>query len=71
MEELLQMLAETLELQQVDDTYSLRENELWDSLSVLSVLAFIDERFGVSIESIELADVGTPKDLYELILKKN
>jgi acyl carrier protein len=46
---------------------TLRDFELWDSLSVISLIAVLDEHFGINIEATELAEVITVEDLYSFV----
>ena len=64
MEFLAEQLVEIFEVDEVSDIDVLRDFELWDSLSVISLIAVLDENFGINIEATELAEVITVKDLY-------
>jgi len=44
--------------------------ETWDSIAILSIIAMIDEEFGVSISGTELSKLPTISDLFELIKSK-
>ena len=61
---LAEQLVEIFEVDEVSDIDVLRDFELWDSLSVISLIAVLDENFGINIEATELAEVITVKDLY-------
>lgn len=70
MNEFLAKLAETLELDSVLPDSVLADIEEWDSLSALSVIAMIDAEYGVNLPAADLKEVGTAKELYELVQKK-
>ena len=69
-DELLVEIARILEVDSVSESDVLHDFEMWDSLSVLAVLAFVDERYGINISALELADVEKVVDLYNLVLSK-
>ena len=64
---LAEQLVEIFEVDEVSDIDVFRDFELWDSLSVISLIAVLDENFGINIEATELADVITVKDLYSFV----
>lgn len=64
MEILTEQMLEIFELETIDSEVVLRDLELWDSLSVISLLAVLDETYGINIEATELADVVTVADLF-------
>lgn len=46
-----------------------RELDEWTSLTALSIIAMVDEEYGVSISSQEFKSAKTIKDLYDNICK--
>ena len=64
MEILTEQMLEIFELETIDSEVVLLDLELWDSLSVISLLAVLDETYGINIEATELADVVTVADLF-------
>lgn len=46
-----------------------RELDEWDSLTYLSVIAFLDEEFDVQIENAEFKELITIQDLYNRVTK--
>lgn len=64
MEILTEQLIEIFEIDSISPEVVLRDLELWDSLSVISLLAVLDETYGINIEATELVDVVTVADLY-------
>jgi acyl carrier protein len=70
MEKFLEKLSDILEVDLLLPTQDMKQLDLWDSLTVLSILAYIDEEFGVSVEAPELADIRTPTELFSLVQSK-
>ena len=64
MEILTEQLIEIFEIDAISPEVVLRDLELWDSLSVISLLAVLDETYGINIEATELVDVVTVADLF-------
>jgi acyl carrier protein len=63
-------LAELLEVDTVNDSDVLQDFEAWDSLTSLSIIAFIDENYGVSVSAKDLLDAKTINGLKTLVLSK-
>lgn len=72
-QEFIQKLQEVLELEKIsfDEQTNLIELEKYDSLSVMSIIAFVDERFSKKLTGIELASITTVKSLMALIGSEN
>jgi acyl carrier protein len=70
MNEFLLEMARILEADDVKGEDVLRDFELWDSLTVLAVLAFADEHYNVIISALEMAEIETISGLYSLIISK-
>ena len=68
--EFYQRLAEILDGEEVQPADGLTGFDEWDSLSVLSVLAMADSKYGVTIDSEEIQAVVTASDLAELVARK-
>ena len=62
-------LEEALELEDVELTEdtNLKDLEEYDSLSVLSIIAMIDEKFGKKLSGQDFKSITTVKSLMELI----
>ncbi|WP_339688744.1 acyl carrier protein [uncultured Parasphingorhabdus sp.] len=62
-------LADTMEIEvsQLTKDYELEESENWDSMTIVTTIALIDEHFGKSIDGEKLADCKTLGDIYGLI----
>ena len=73
MDNFYKMLAELLEEEEVDSEDVLSDFEIWDSLTVLSIVAMIDKEYNVRISSEALdraKTVGSLKALVESHLAK-
>jgi len=70
MEDFIDEMAEILEVDNIDINQELESFECWDSLTILSIIAYVDEGFGVSISAQEVNDSKTIGGLYELVRSK-
>lgn len=70
MEEVNIELADILEVDAVLDTDELESFESWDSLAILSLMAFIDETYNVQLFNDDLANLKTLANVKELIESK-
>jgi len=65
----LTLFQETMEMEDqeisVDDKF--RDYEEWDSLAVLSVLALINEEFGITLKREELDKLQTIEEMFEFV----
>jgi acyl carrier protein len=55
----------------VNEETSLKSLEEYDSFFVLSIVAFVDEKFSTNLTSSQLNDIETIGDLMTLIGKEN
>ena len=67
MEEFKNSLAELLEVDNVNEDDLFESFDAWDSLTILSILAYADEEFNINITAQELMDSKTIIGLYDLI----
>lgn len=67
MEILIEEMLDIFEIDEINSEIVLRELELWDSLSVISLLAVLDESYGINIEATEIVDVITATDLFAFV----
>lgn len=67
MTDLYPKLAELLEVDTVQPTDVLEKFEMWDSLTVLSVLSLLDSEYGVNLTAQDLRATKTAGDLVELV----
>ena len=67
MEILIEEMLDIFEIDEINSEIVLRELELWDSLSVISFLAVLDESYGINIEATEIVDLITAADLFAFV----
>ena len=70
MEDLNKILAEILEVEQVNSQDIITEFEVWDSLTALSIIAAIGEKYNVYLSSKEIMEARTIKNLEKTIISK-
>ena len=63
-------IAELLEVDSVNDNDSLESFEAWDSLTSLSIIAFIEENYAVNLSAADLLAAKTISGLKEMVLLK-
>jgi acyl carrier protein len=63
-------IAELLEVDSVNETDVLKDFDAWDSLTILSIIAFVDEKYKVELTAKDLNATGTVGDLKDLIFSK-
>ena len=68
----LDLLKEILEIEDREllMTDNFREYPEWDSLAYLSVIAMLDEEYGIQIEGSEFKKLKTVGDLFSEVKKK-
>lgn len=70
MENYLEQIAELLEEEKVTMEDELKSFDAWDSLTILSIIAFADENYKVTLNAKEINDAQTVGGLKELIDSK-
>jgi acyl carrier protein len=70
MEDFITLIAEILEEESVELSDELESFEAWDSLTVLSIIAFCDSEYNTQLSAEEINDSGTVLGLKELIESK-
>ncbi len=70
MNDLLQKLADILEVETVNEGDDLKAFPSWDSLAVLSVIAMLDSNYGVNLRAADFQTVKTAADLWNLVQSK-
>lgn len=70
MENFISGISEILEVETVELGDELESFEAWDSLTVLSIIAYCDSEFGVALSAEEIDNSGTISGLKELIESK-
>ena len=61
---------EETELSQITGETVFRSIEEWSSLISLSVIAMVDEEYGVTLKGDDIRSAKTVKDLYDIIVSK-
>lgn len=57
-------------LEPITENTDFRSLEAWDSLTVLSIMAMVDEEYGVTLTGEEIRKSNTINDLFEIIKHK-
>lgn len=70
MEDFLTLIAEILEEESVELSDELQSFEVWDSLTILSIIAICDEEYNASLSAEEIENSDTILGLRELIESK-
>ena len=70
MEQFLEHSAELLEEDVVNTSDELKSFDAWDSLTILSIIAFADENYGVTLNAKEINEAQTVGGLKALIDSK-
>ena len=71
MDNFIEKFAEAIERDgeiKMEDNF--REYDEWNSLAYLSIIAFMDEEYGVQIEEEEFKQLKTVQDLYNAVTKE-
>lgn len=71
-EKFLNIIADVLEVEVSEISMATRFKEMdeWDSLSQLTLIADLDENFGVTIPNADLEKISTLEELYEYVNKQ-
>lgn len=69
--ELKKVLENVLETDFVSDTDSAETLKTWDSVRHLSLIAALEERFGVTFEAEEMMELTSVKAISEALQKRN
>ena len=70
MENFESTISEILEVDTIDLNDELESFDAWDSLAVLSIIAFSDSEYNVELSGDEIENTNTVKELKELIKSK-
>lgn len=68
-EKFLEELAEILEEDMVNEKDVLADFDAWDSLSILSIIAYVQEHFKKQLKNSDIRELETVADLISLIEK--
>lgn len=69
MEELLEKLAEILEVDEIDVNKKFTDYEEWDSLCGLSIIAMLDSDYGMTMKNKEILDFASIGDFCKAVIK--
>lgn len=69
MEELLEKLAEILEVDNIDVNKKFTDYEVWDSLCSLSVIALLDSDYGMSMNHKDILAFNSIEDFCKAVVK--
>lgn len=70
MEELVNKLAEILEVEELDVNKKIADYDEWDSLSALSVLAMLDSDYNIQMKNTDLAGFESIGDFCKAVIEK-
>jgi acyl carrier protein len=70
MEKFDEVMSEILEVDIVNSEDELATFECWDSLTILSIIAFTDQKYHVSLSAADVVGAKTIGGLKEMINKK-
>ncbi|RDU73053.1 hypothetical protein CQA66_02120 [Helicobacter aurati] len=70
MQEIYQKLQELLDVDSLSEEQLLADFEDWDSLSIISFIAFLDTKYQINLYTNELQQAKSVKDLLQLIADK-
>jgi acyl carrier protein len=70
-QEFIQIIAEAIEIDstKIELTDKFREFEEWDSMVLLSIIAALDEHYGVIIETSFFKELQTIQDILDYVEK--
>lgn len=68
MEELIEKLAEILEVENIDITKKFTDYEEWDSLAALSILAMLDSDYHKTMKAADLRSFQSVEDFCKAVL---
>jgi acyl carrier protein len=68
-DQFLAQVKDTLEItdREINFTDNFKEYDEWDSLNLLSIIAMIDEEYGVIIDSNAMSKINTIEELYNAV----
>lgn len=70
MNELVEKLAEILEVEELNVTKKFTDYEEWDSLCALSILAMLDSDYGIAMKGTEIKEFNSIEDFCKTVLSK-
>ena len=70
MKEIIEAIAELVEEEEINEQDILNEFEEWDSLTILSIIAFFNEKYNITMSATEINNSKTVDGLLKLIKSK-
>ena len=70
MNEVYAQLADIMEVDQVKPDDLLVDFPEWDSLTVLSVIAMLDAKYGININALDMRNFRTAKELVDFVANR-
>ena len=70
MEELIQKLADILEVDELDINKKFTDYEEWDSLAGLSLIALLDAEYNMTMKNKEVLAFNSIKEFCEAVINK-
>ncbi len=70
MEELIQKLADILEVENLDITRRFKDYDEWDSLTSLSVMAILDSDYHIAMNNKEIASFDSIESFCKEVLSR-
>lgn len=70
MQKFEEKLLDILEVDEISDTDELENFDVWDSLTILSIIATVNELFGFTLSAAEIQNAGTISGLKKMIKSK-
>lgn len=70
MEELVQKLADILEVDELDINKKFTDYEEWDSLAGLSLIAMLDADYNMTMKNKEILTFNSIKEFCEAVINK-
>jgi acyl carrier protein len=67
MENFLVQMAELLEVDSVNAQDEITSFEAWDSLTALSIIAFVGDEYNITLTVNEILDAKTINELYHIV----
>lgn len=69
MEELIEKIAEILEVEEVDVNKKFSDYDEWDSLAGLSLIAMLDSDYGMTMKYKEILAFNNIKEFCDTVIK--
>ncbi|PAF51512.1 acyl carrier protein [Helicobacter sp. 13S00477-4] len=70
MEKIYMKLQDILDTESINDTDVLEDFEDWDSLSIITLITFLDKEYNIVLYTNEIKSAKTIGDLLQIIQKK-